>query len=330
MRIVKAKSTLWNEELSPVQKIEKVARICYKSEDKITSDSANRMVKSLIKNKHFAMLEHSSLCVEVSNKTYEYWKGIQRIMEDNGVKTYLRFTHVNRWLVSGNIRAWRDALHFVSDCIPESLYKILISDTYYILFVDVLYDMGVSNENQSVYTLVDTSTLSGIEADVHRDVTAHFICDRGVSHEIVRHRPCSFAQESTRYCNYSNDKFGRELTIIEPLFFVVNDNEYQIWKQLCMQSEEAYFKLLDNGAKPQEARDVLPQSVKTEIVVTCNLGEWKHFFALRACGATGMPHPQMLEVSIPLLSEFKSYIPNTFDNYKVPDNYLEVISYDAH
>ena len=87
---------------------------------------------------------------------------------------------------------------------------------------------------------------------------------------------------------------------------------------------------MENGAKPQEARDVLPQSIKTEIVVTCNLAEWKHFLSLRACGATGMPHPQMLEVAIPLLYEFKQLIHNTFDYLEVPTNYLEVIHHDAH
>lgn len=155
----------------------------------------------------------------------------------------------------------------------------------------------------------------------HSVLSVKFICDRGVSHEIVRHRLASFAQESTRYCNYSKDKFGNELTFIEPFFFCQKgisnrDNGllYNIWLDECESAENAYLKLLELGATPQEARSVLPNSVKTEIVVTMNYREWRHFFKLRAARFTGPAHPQMEEITRPLLEEVKKLIPIVFDD----------------
>lgn len=150
----------------------------------------------------------------------------------------------------------------------------------------------------------------------HAYITVKFICDRGVSHELVRHRIASFAQESTRYCNYSKDKFGNEITVIEPAFWDKDMEKYWMWKASCEQAEKYYFSLLEIGATPQEARSVLPNSLKTEIIVTMNIREWRHFFDLRACGKTGKPHPQMLELTIPLLNELKSKVPVIFDDIK--------------
>lgn len=189
-----------------LQKIEKVARVCYKSEDKIGEGTAERMVRALVRCNHMAMLEHFSFSVK-------------------------------------------------------------------------------------------------------------FIVDRGVSHEIVRHRVASFAQESTRYCNYGSKDGG--ITVIEPLFFRPLDGkdvQYRSWYTSCLEAEGAYLDMLKDGATPQEARAVLPTSLKTEIVMTANLREWRHFFELRACGATGKPHPQMLEVTVPLLKELKTLIPVVFDD----------------
>jgi len=187
-----------------LKQIEKVGRTCYKSEDKITDDSAIEFAKGLIKRGHEAMIEHNSISVR-------------------------------------------------------------------------------------------------------------FICDRGVSHEIVRHRLASFGQESTRYCNYSKDKFSNEITVIEPLFFKENRTQSIIWEKAMRDAETSYFMLLDIGASPQEARAVLPNSLKTEIVMTTNIREWRHFFKLRiAKGA----HPQMRELAIPLLAELKTLIPVVFDDIK--------------
>ncbi len=140
----------------------------------------------------------------------------------------------------------------------------------------------------------------------HEKVTVRVICDRGVSHEIVRHRIASYSQESTRYCNYKS----RGIQVIEPFFFVGDDKKYWIWLNAMRACEEAYNALIGAGATPQEARSVLPNSLKTEIVMTYNLREWRYFFKLRC---SKQAHPQMREIAIPLLREFQQRIPVIFD-----------------
>lgn len=159
---------------------------------------------------------------------------------------------------------------------------------------------------------------SGHEAMLeHASVTVKFVVDRGISHELVRHRLASFAQESTRYCNYSKDDFGSEITFIIPDYLEYKLEGWNIWKESMKQAEDAYFKMLDFGLSPQQARAVLPNSLKTEVVMTANLREWRHFFKLRALGTTGKPHPQMLEVAVPLLEDMKNLIPVVFDDLVV-------------
>lgn len=145
----------------------------------------------------------------------------------------------------------------------------------------------------------------------HCSFTIKFICDRGVSHEIVRHRIASYSQESTRYCNYSNDRFGTEITVIEPLFLEPGTEIYNIWKNTCQNSEYAYFALLDAGLMPQEARAVLPNSLKTEVVMTANIREWRHFFKLRCSEAA---HPQMRQVATQALRLVHDRVPVLFDD----------------
>lgn len=145
----------------------------------------------------------------------------------------------------------------------------------------------------------------------HQSVTVRIICDRGVSHEIVRHRLAAYTQESTRYCNYSKGKFGNEITVIEPVFWDKDDEKYKVWRSAMKHSEICYNRLIELGATPQEARSVLPNSLKTEIVITMNLREWRHFFTMRTSQAA---HPQMREIAVPLLSEFKRRIPIIFDD----------------
>ena len=149
----------------------------------------------------------------------------------------------------------------------------------------------------------------------HFSFSVCFIVDRGVSHEIVRHRVASFAQESTRYCNYG--KSGA-VKFIRPVFFEDDSLEMDCWLDNCMMAEKDYLRLLNEGRTPQEARAVLPNSLKTEIVMTANLREWRHFLKLRAVGTTGKPHPQMSEVTIPLLKELKELIPVVFDDLEEP------------
>jgi thymidylate synthase (FAD) len=153
---------------------------------------------------------------------------------------------------------------------------------------------------------------SGHESVIeHACASVLIICDRGVSHEIVRHRLASYSQESTRYCNYSKDKFGNEITVVKPCFYNEGGVEYSNWKLACMQAEEHYFNLIDAGSKPEEARSVLPNSLKTEIVMTCNLREWRHFFKLRTSKAA---HPQMREIARLMLGKFKCLVPVIFDD----------------
>lgn len=166
--------------------------------------------------------------------------------------------------------------------------------------------------DDSALTFVKTICKSGHESVLeHEKVTVRIVCDRGVSHEIVRHRIAAYSQESTRYCNYSNSKFGNEITVIEPFFFKDNPESYELWKTAMEQAEATYFALLKAGASPQEARSVLPNSLKTEIVVTYNLREWRHFFKLRTSAAA---HPQMREIARPLLKAFQEQIPIVFDD----------------
>jgi len=149
----------------------------------------------------------------------------------------------------------------------------------------------------------------------HYSVTVRLICDRGVSHEVVRHRLASYSQESTRYCNYSKDRFENQVTFIEPCFWDRNTEDgrkkYEIWERAMAYAEKSYLELVENGATPQEARSVLPNSLKTEMVMTMNLREWRHFFKLRTSKAS---HPQMRELAIPLLKKFKELIPVVFED----------------
>lgn len=147
----------------------------------------------------------------------------------------------------------------------------------------------------------------------HESIAVLFVCDRGISHEIVRHRLASYSQESTRYCNYSGDRFGSELTFIKPCFFMDKPWAYCAWENAMGFAENVYFDLLSDGCPPQEARTVLPNSLKTEVVMTANLREWRHFLKLRTAKAA---HPQMRELTVPLLHELQRQIPVVFDDIK--------------
>lgn len=173
------------------------------------------------------------------------------------------------------------------------------------------------------------------------DIIVKFVCDRGVSHEIVRHRLASYAQESTRYCNYSKDKFDNQITFIIPCWLsnllptdnassciddiafktlkeVAENNKEDasqlLWLRAMQEAENNYNLLVSYGWQPQQARSVLPNSLKTELNVKMNLREWRHFFKLRTSNAA---HPQMRELTIPLLKEFKSKIPIIFDDIQI-------------
>lgn len=163
----------------------------------------------------------------------------------------------------------------------------------------------------------------------HEKATVMFITDRGVSHELVRHRVGSYSQESTRYCNYSKGKYGSEITVIEPFFFK-GKGAYQTWETACQNAEQSYLALINNNCTAQEARSVLPNSLKTEVVVTFNFREWRHFFRLRASSGS---HPQMKQVAIPLLLQFREKLGVLFDDLEYDrsfpvEHYAEVVFTD--
>ncbi|MDR2123889.1 MAG: FAD-dependent thymidylate synthase [Desulfovibrio sp.] len=154
--------------------------------------------------------------------------------------------------------------------------------------------------------IVRSGHLSVIE---HASAAAHIVCDRGVSHELVRHRLASFSQESTRYADYSGKRFGREITVIRPCFWPEGSPAYMLWLDAVQRAETAYFALRDAGAAAQQARAVLPNSLKTELVVSCNMREWRHIFELRCAPAA---HPQMREIMLPLLRDMHRRVPTLF------------------
>lgn len=301
MKLVKPSFKIWNQPagLEGVYKqIERVGRVCYKSEDKITEDSAKPFVDRMIKSGHGAMLEHGTvyLCIrKEGNESLE----------------------VDRYLMN-----------------PYS--KIAFRQFYNSRDMEIYITTNLR-------VLVENNWLKDLEyicepTEFHeRRVTVHFVCDRGVSHEFVRHRVMSFAQESTRYCNYSKDKFGNELTFIKPCWLDIPTGQYVYWDgdwcdvdKMKIQlpegehkdidaflwtlnnAETHYTLLINSGWKPQEARAVLPNSLKTELVVTGFISDWNHFFDLRARGTTGAPHPQAKELAEPLMKEFiaRKYINN--------------------
>ncbi len=143
----------------------------------------------------------------------------------------------------------------------------------------------------------------------HFSITVRIVCDRGVSHELVRHRLASYSQESTRYCNYTGDKFGNEITVIKPCYWDEGSEAFANWKRAMFFAEDYYFRLIGSGATPQEARSVLPNSLKTEIVMTADIPEWRHVLKLRTSKAA---HPQMREIAGMILREFSARYPVIF------------------
>lgn len=292
MKLIKPSFEIWEQPagLEGVYKqIERAGRVCYKSEDKITENSAKPFVGRMIESGHGAMLEHGTVYLAMPLETMlpieingwgkytknPYSKGF-KVCEVNGQKRVAVTTNLRVLVENG----WLDNLQYI--CEPTKYHE--------------------------------------------RRITVHFVCDRGVSHEFVRHRVMSFAQESTRYCNYSKNKFGNELTFIIPCWVGEGQENASLedrdicgntYADLCFKenlakAERAYFTLIKQGWTPQQARAVLPNSLKTELVVTGFTSDWEHFFGLRARGTTGAPHPQAKELAEPLMKEFitRKYINN--------------------
>ena len=312
MKIINAQASVLVEN-DPIKKIEKCGRVCYKSEDKITEDSAEKFVANIIKRGHEAVLEHASFIFQVSHNVYEDLRDKVMFVENRyPVKMYLRFTESDGYVVSGNVRAWRDFFCFAG--VPPYMNDFVEANP--ILFPEFKSDspFNIEGGEWSIRQISTNDLVSTYQRLVHEDVSVKFICDRGISHEIVRHRPASFCQESTRYCNYSKDGFGGEITVIKPMSFDCSDSPYRIWKRSCENAETAYFDLLNEGCTPQEARSVLPNSLKTEVVMTADMREWRHFIRLRCAPAA---HPDMRVVARLLYDLLKSTYPVFFEDIEV-------------
>ena len=240
------------------QHIEKCGRTCYKSEDKITEDSAMKFFQGLVNRKHFAMLEHGTVYVRFPfQANEEFYEAINRVLNSK-----YSFTKVGE---DGNFYCTTNMRVLLEEAPNE--YEALIND----------------------YALEEA------DANHIRKHTAKFIISRGIANEFVRHRVLSFAQESTRYCNYMKDKFGGELTFIRPEWLkgevIEKDVEESIWFNAMAMSEDYYFDLINLGVKPQNARGVLPLDLKTELIMTGTLDQWEAFWDLRMREITGPVHP---------------------------------------
>lgn len=274
------------------QKIELCGRVCYKSEDKITETSAQTFVKKICVNNHGSVLEHYAFCFEVSEKYF-------CLLKEADIP-FFTLTNFDKYLVSFNLRAYINASR-------DAKYQTILRDimiymgkTYPDLF-DTINEDSV-NEIKFIDNYDD---LNEKEYDVHKRISIKITTDRGVTHELVRHRLASFSQESTRYCNYAKDKFGNEITVIEPVG--LNEGMREAWIKGIEACEKAYFEMLENGATPQIARSVLPNSLKTEICITASIEEWKLIFDLRC---PPQAHPDCRAIMNPIKDYFimKGYI----------------------
>lgn len=302
MKIISPSATIMEHSVSSYEFIERVGRTCYRSEDKITDGSAEKFVKDLIDRNHWAMLEHETVYIATNELFMRSF--LEYINEE--VSESLAFFNITfdstkmDFVISGSFRSFHDLFNKGHDSVFLDVLKYVLSKEYPLVFgkprnKPLLYCFG---HNCFVYTREAFIKVYKNREDIlfrHLTHTVRFVCDRGVSHEMVRHRVASFAQESTRYCNYSKGKYGSEITVIRPYFFDTAPL-YNTWKHSCEESEKAYFKLLDMKATPQEARSVLPNSLKTELIVTATEEEWRHIVNLRLLGTTGAPHPQIKEV----------------------------------
>ncbi len=293
------------------QHVELCGRVCYKSEDRIAEGTAAKFIASIIKHGHEAMLEHSRVMILIEGKNGASFNcqklfHIQNTMRNKGLCDYLvSSAGIRGHYVSGNMRAWRALCHFAFDNGLDLPWQVkqLVHDNPAFFPEYAFPDSGHSEERFPWHCD------SPERRRIHSWYSFRITCDRGVSHELVRHRPASFAQESTRYCNYSKGQFGGQITVIEPCFFAPDTPPYHHWKAGCEAAEQAYFELLNDGCSPQQARTVLPNSLKTEIIMTATAAEWLIFLGLRMDKAA---HPQMREVATQIGQILVNYDPDVF------------------
>lgn len=288
-------------------RIEFCGRICYKSENRIDQQSALPFVSKMAEHGHNSVLEMGVVTLEVqcenSAQVHELFL------------TQPRYLHIDRdgsrLLVTGSIRAFREMLMFHARCAAVNAMCAFLNDRHPYFFSTILPAKGFTTDTSISVRKVELAEVDQLPADQlkkHRHIAVKFIVNRAITHEIVRHRPCSFLQESQRYCRYSDDKFGNEVTFIKPMFFAEGSREYSVWQKAMLDTEHMYLQLLETST-PQAARTVLPNSCKTELIVYANLAEWQHIFKLRTTKAA---EPTMREVMIPLFEDFIKRFPTVF------------------
>lgn len=257
------------------EQIERVGKTCYKSEVK-GGESAKKFVEKMIANQHYAMLEHGTVYLAIPITT-----GHSGGSEINYMNNKYSIVTESEDL------SMRDEYNDPCDC------------WWVTTNLRVLVENGWMDDLK--YYLCEPT-----QWHVKR-VCVRFICDRGVSHELVRHRVFSFAQESTRYCNYSKDRFDKEITYIKPSWCPnYDETDWDALLHALYEAEKSYFTLLNKGFTPQQARQVLPNALKTEVCMTGFVDDagWKHFFDLRALDKTGPAHPDMKALALPLYADF--------------------------
>ena len=285
-----------------LQHIERAGRVCYKSEDKITEDSAEKFVSKLIRNGHTSVLEHGNMILWPSKGTVLWIQAILGEQLRKGKKPYLRLDNDEAQpLVSGNARAW---LNFVTDILddptvpetaPEEFVHFVLDNTWLFghlngeLF-NPIYVGSYYPENSLNPQIFNMELFSETQKKRHSQLTFRILTDRGMTHELVRHRTLCFTQESTRYCNYADSRFGTEITVVSPVNPAFTESQHAAWLKSCKAAEKAYFKMLALGATPQSARAVLPTSLKAEIVVSGTIEDWERFVKLRS---SKQAHPEM-------------------------------------
>lgn len=321
MKIIKQSAQLLDTtNMTQYQVIERVGRTCYKSEDRITNDSATKFVTSLVKSGHHAMIEFGFIYLKLTEIDFHEWFVMKKPDFIRNIDNY----------VVGNMRAFYDwykglldgKWFFGPDADQEGFLDLLqtLSMEYPEVYKD-LYDKihekfepafddsdGDWRPDEVCYPfkLMTPEEFyadykqSGCIPDLLKYITPHivmFTTNRGVSHELVRHRPTSPAQESTRYCNYNKGKFGGELTIIEPTKEIRDNPEaYERWVQDTKADEESYMWFVEHGISAQAARGRLPHDIKADLWLAAFEDEWQHIINLRYHGTTGAPHPQCKEV----------------------------------
>lgn len=324
MKVVEASyKVLDRRKLSALEKIEHAARLAYKSEDKITKDSAQVLVSKILEREHYPVLEFSNIHVRVrlfDTSDEELARHLLEFYKNTSFFKYLQidqFEHEDaegyfvELILSGTVRAFLESLvplasiDHDSNIITAILTVLQQGSSKFPFAVLPFADNSVKpTETQIECSLVDISYIKDLDEDIsknHAMVAVHFICSRAVTHELVRHRPCTFIQESQRFCNYSAAKFGREITFIKPApFFDEESHDYQTWVDACYIAEQNYFGILENNS-PQAARTVLPNSCKTEIIIYATIAQWEHIFKMR-CASDA--EPSMRELMVPLKDEF--------------------------